>query len=162
MRTLKFIGLTIVLMQLLSCWPEADMWERTYQIKNSTGYDITIRAFESFNGIGSFEDITLLESQIYTGVKASGSNFDALNDSDNGIPTTSFSFSRFIVVYNNEKSIIHSVDFDENNDIIFSEPINRHLLRGGNYTDIGNDIYEFVLTEEDYNNAIPCDGDCLD
>lgn len=147
---------------LLSCPSESPMWERTYLVKNNSGHDITLRAFKNYTGIGSFEDITILNGDIFIGDATSGSNFDYINDPNNLQPTSSFDFIRFILVYDNEKITLNSVDFDDNNNPIFSNPIYRNLLRGGNYTDIGNGIYEFVLTEEDYNNATPCDGDCLD
>ncbi|MDC0006464.1 hypothetical protein OAE03_02575 [Winogradskyella sp.] len=161
MRRLKFLGLVIILILSFSCVTEADMWERTYQIKNSTGFDITIRAFENFDGTGLFEDVDLSNNEIYTGVKASGSNFNYLNNPENDIPTISFSYTRFIIVFSNSRKTTHSFDVEDNN-VIFSEPTDRNLFRGGNYIDIGNDNYEFVLTQEDYDNAIPCDGDCLD
>ena len=164
MKTLNklYLIFVIIFMFLSSCVTEADMWERTYQVKNNTGYDVTFRAFKNYTGIGPFEDITILDGDIFIGETTSGSNFDYINDPNNLDPTSSYDFIRFIVIYNNERSAICSVDFDDNDSAIFSSPIVRNLFRGGNYTDIGNDIYEFVLTEEDYNNAIPCDGDCLD
>ncbi|MDC1503848.1 hypothetical protein N8475_01530 [Winogradskyella sp.] len=116
MRRLKFLGLVIILILSFSCVTEADMWERTYQIKNNP---------------------------------------------ENDIPTISFSYTRFIIVFSNSRKTTHSFDVEDNN-VIFSEPTDRNLFRGGNYIDIGNDNYEFVLTQEDYDNAIPCDGDCLD
>jgi len=163
METKMKIGIVVVLFIIFnSCVKESPMWERTYQIKNNTGYDITIRAFENFDGTGSFEDITLLDNQIYIGDETGGSNFSALNNPNSTRPSSSLNGSRLIVVFDNVRSLTHSFSTDDNMNAIFSEPTNRNLLRGGNYSNIGNDIYEFVLTEEDYNNATPCDGNCLD
>ncbi|WP_299128259.1 hypothetical protein [uncultured Winogradskyella sp.] len=154
--------LLLAFFALMSCPSESEMWERTYQVRNDTVYVVTIRAFESFEGIGFFEDVSLSNNEIYAGNKAFGSNFSILNDSNNVIPASSFGRSRFIVVFDDERFMIHSLNLDENGNTVFSEPINRNLLRGGSYTHIGNDFFEFVLTEEDYNNAIPCNGNCLD
>jgi hypothetical protein len=78
------------------------------------------------------------------------------------MPASSFSTAQFIVVFQDEKRMLHSLESDSNNNIVFSDPIDRHLLRAGNYTNIGNDIYQFTLTQEDYDNAELCNGDCLD
>lgn len=158
----KLLVLAIALSLLSSCVKEAPRWERTYQIKNNSGYEVTIRAFEDFNGEGSFEDILLLDGEIYTGNKRTGSNYDVLNDLNSIRPATSFSKYSLIIVYDNQKRKEHILFSDDNTPVSFSEPIDGHVLRSGNYTNIGNDFFEFVLTEEDYNNAEPCDGDCLD
>jgi hypothetical protein len=152
----------LALLLLFSCPTESPMWERTFQIKNNSGYDITIRAFDDFQGLGSFEDVLLFDGDLYIGDVTSGSNFDEIEDPNNTRPASSLNASRFTLVFNGERKKTHSLDVNGNNSIVFSLPINRNLLRGGNYTDIGNDFFEFVLTEEDYNNAEPCDGDCLD
>lgn len=161
-KTLCIIFL-ITLSLFNSCVKDASNWERTYQIRNSSGYDVVLRAFEMYTGEGDFEDKNLLNGGIYIGDELRGRSFsDPYSNPNNTSPTSSFDFNRFIIVFDNERSIVHSFDLDENGNTVFSEPTNRNLLRGVNYTHLGNDIYEFVLTEDDYNNAEPCDGDCLD
>jgi len=163
MRILKFTGLIIILVLSLSCVPEAKMWERTYQIKNESGYDVVIRFYDSFSD-ENFEDIAVMNSDFFRGDEARGTNFDALDDTESIRPGRSYSSFTIIVVYDNDRKMEYSLVDTDGDDISdsFSEPINRNLLRAGNYITAGNEIYEFVLTEEDYNNAIPCDGDCLD
>ncbi|WP_339623008.1 hypothetical protein [uncultured Winogradskyella sp.] len=163
MRRLKFVGLIIILILSISCVTEAKMWERTYQIKNESNHDIVIRFYDTFDN-ENFQDIVVLNGELYRGDRVEGTNFDALNDNESLRPGQSYSSFKVIVIYENIKSIEYSRIDSDGDDIpdSFSEPINRNLLRAGNYIDIGNDIYEFMLTEEDYDNAIPCDGDCLD
>ena len=84
------------------------------------------------------------------------------NDLNNSEPSVSYSSDSIYVVFDNERILKYVFSGDSNGNSVFSQPLNRNILRGGNYTNISNDIYEFVLTEEDYNNAIPCAGDCLD
>ncbi|MDB9781683.1 hypothetical protein OAE03_02580 [Winogradskyella sp.] len=165
MKTLNklYLIFVIIFMFLSSCVTEADMWERTYQINNNSGRDIIIRLYKNFSN-EIFEDIEISNNQSYRGDKIEGSNYDALNDAESIKPGQSYSSFKVIVVFENIKSIEYSRIDSDGDDIpdSFSEPINRNLLRAGNYITAGNEIYEFVLTEEDYNNAIPCDGDCLD
>jgi len=163
MRKTLIITIVLTLGLLNSCVKDAPNWERTYQIKNNSGYDIILRGFQMFTGEGNFEDIDLFNEGIYIGDELRGRSLsNPYSDPNNTSPTSSYDFTRFIVVFDNERSIVHSFNLDENGNTVFSEPTNRNLLRGGNYMDIGNDFFEFVLTEEDYNNAEPCDGDCLD
>jgi hypothetical protein len=163
MKKLVILFIAITPIFLTSCGPEAEMWQRTYQIKNESGYDIEIRFYENFSN-QNFEDIVVLNGQFFRGDKIEGSNFDALNDTESIRPRQSFSSFSIIIIYENERRTESSRIDSDSDDIsdFFSEPINRNLLRDGNYTHIGNDIYEFILTEEDYNNATPCEGDCLD
>ena len=163
MKLKIYISVLMLSLILNSCVKEAPMWKRTYQIKNNSGFDVTIRAFENYLGEGDFQDFTVLNGTILSGVKVEGTNFDTVDQVDNAnVTTTSFSATRFIIVYNSEKRMTHSVDFDDNNNPAFSNPINRNIIRAGNYTNIGNDIYQFTLIQEDYDNAEPCNGDCLD
>lgn len=163
MRRLKFVGLIIILTLSISCVTEADMWERTYQINNSSGRDIIIRLYENFSN-EVFEDIEISNNQSFRGDKIEGSNYDALNDNESLRPGQSYSSFNIIIVYDNVREQEYNLVDTDNDGITdsFSEPIDKNLLRSGNYSSIGNNVYELVLTEEDYDNATPCDGDCLD
>lgn len=161
MKKMLFFWFIFVAGLMSSCITESPRWERVYQIKNNSGYNVVIRSFENFNGTGMFDDIILLDNDVFVGSEVSGTNFDALNNLNSTRPSSSLNGSRFIVVYNDEKKHRHSFEI-VNENTVFSDPVSRNLLRSGNYTDIGNNIYEFTLTEEDYNNAEPCNGDCLD
>lgn len=162
MKIKKLIALLLLLL-LVSCPAELPIWERTYQMKNNSGYELVIRLYENFSNV-NFEDIIVLNDQFYRGDIIEGRNFDALDDVESIRPGQSYSSFKIIVFYDNERKMEYSlVDTDEDGITdSFSDPLNRNLLRAGTYMSIGNDVYEFVLTEEDYYNATPCDGDCLD
>lgn len=164
MKLKTFLIILLLPTLLNNCVTETPMFNATYQIKNESGNSITIRFYENFIlNENNFEDVILPNNQIISGSKTMGTNFDDLNNLNNTQPTTSFSALSFTAVYNNERKTEYFINFSDTNDsYTFSSPVNRNLLRGGNYTNIGNDIYEFILTEEDYNNATPCSGDCLD
>jgi hypothetical protein len=154
----------LAIIGLIGCiGPEADMWERVYRVNNNTNFDVVLRFYENFSE-EVFEDINLSENQSYSGTEISGSNFDALNDTESIRPGQSFSSFNIIIIFNSEKKIEYSL-IDTDDDGItdsFSEPLDRNLLRDGNYSNIGNNIYQFELTQEDYDIATPCNGDCLD
>ncbi|WP_299128258.1 hypothetical protein [uncultured Winogradskyella sp.] len=158
-KTVLFISFFV----LMSCPSESPMWERTYQIRNDSGFDTVIRFYDIFNN-EIFQDIIVLDNQFFRGDTIEGSNFDALNDTESIRPGQSYASFRLIIVYENERKMEYTRIDSDDDDIpdSFSGPINGNLLRSGNYTNIGNNIFEFVLTDEDYNNAIPCNGNCLD
>lgn len=157
MKKLIIVVLSSIL--FASCpGPEAIRFDATYKINNESGNEVKIRIYELFDN--SFEDHQLFNNSVYSGDKIEFGNQDAINDPNNSQPTTSYSSDSIVIFYNNEKKKVHYITGSENGDIIFSNPINRNVLRGGNYTNIGNDIYEIILTEEDYNNAEDCGGPC--
>ena len=161
MKTLQFTGIIIILTLLLGCVPEAKMYEATYTINNSTNNEVILRVFKLFEN-GNYNDYTLFTDDSFYGENVEGTNFDYFNDLNNSEPSVSYSSDSIYVVFDNERILKYVFSGDSNGNSVFSQPLNRNILRGGNYTNISNDIYEFVLTEEDYNNAIPCAGDCLD
>ena len=160
-NTLKIFLFLIITLILNGCVKETPMVDRTYQIRNSSNDDVIIRGYINFDGTGSFEDIFLEENQVYVGGEIILSELSNFNNPNNVTPTSSFSYSRFKIVFDNERYMSHSFDVEDDVNI-FSDPVERNVLRSGNYTNIGNDIYEFELTQEDYDNAILCHGDCLD
>ena len=57
------------------------------------------------------------------------------------------------------RKLFYSFDSSEEI-IIFSDPVDRNIFRASNYLQIDDEEFLFVLTQEDYNNATPCDGPC--
>jgi len=160
MKMKQFITLFLMVVITTNCGPEAPVWESTYKIQNDTEDVVVLRIFELFEN-GDYEDYNLLVGESFVGVKTKTSNFNYFSNSDNVLPTTSYSSDSIYVIFNNEKIMKH-IAAGVNGNMEFSQPTNRNLFRGGNYTDIGSDIYQLVLTQEDYSNATPCNDDCLD
>ena len=161
---MKFKNFLLILLLLLlfSCVVEKPIYDDVYQIKNSTNYEITLRFFSATNGVVEFRDEILIQNTIYKGESTFRRSDNIINNPNNSQPSISFLAFRVLVVFNGERKMVRSiVDYIDGNNI-FSSPIERNLLRGGNYTNIGNDTYEFVLTQEDYDNATPCSGNCFD
>jgi hypothetical protein len=73
-------------------------------------------------------------------------------------PQNSFLSDSVVIIFNDQRKLSTFLISDVAG--TFSEPKFRNIFRHGNYEAIGNDKFLFKITEEDYENAIPCDGDC--
>jgi hypothetical protein len=161
-KKINIILFTFLMFILINCVKETPMVDQIYQIRNSSGQEILIRGFRNFDDTSDFDDTLMEAEEILLGDEISVSELsESFNNPNNGLPTSSFNYSTVIVVFSGERQKTHSYQFT-NDEYIFSDPTERNLLRGGNYVNIGNDIYEFIITQEDYDNATPCNGDCLD
>lgn len=145
-----------LLIIFISCGPEARMFNRTFVIKN--GLEIPVKVNIYLNEELK-DNKTLLPDQVFKGNELETDQ--DLREMPNGIgPLTSFKGNIIEVIYNNEKKSI-STSSDINNGLgFFSEPAERNLLRTGNYEDLGNEESQFTITQQDFDNATPCDGPC--
>ncbi|TVZ25916.1 hypothetical protein JM83_0857 [Gillisia sp. Hel_I_86] len=151
---------TIFLLPLLfflNCGPEAKMYKRTYIIENDTQQELKIKFYYKFDGSLSNE-LKLTPRSSYN-----GEQFEVgqpLSVDPNAIyPSSSLSSDSLVIIFNNEKKKINVVN-DLQDGIFFSDPIERNIFRHGNYEDIGGDQFLYIITQQDYENAMPCDGDC--
>jgi hypothetical protein len=152
MKNLILILLTIA---LSSCGPESRMYPRQYSLKNESNENIKLKFYFKYNNQLVYgEVITLNNTEIFNGGIL---ETDQPHSNDVNYPINAFKSSdSLIVIYNNQKKSTFSIDFNGN----LSTPIDRNPFRHGNYTDIGNDTFQFIFTEDDYNNAIDCVGNC--
>lgn len=153
---MKWLFLIFICILAFNCFgPEAERFDATYQVKNESNSEVNLNLFNPITN--DLTSIILLNNESYSGNKTIFSNGNSLSNPNNLLSSTSLATDSIIVFFNNERKKTHYLAGGDN---LFSAPISRNLLRGGNYTNIGNDIYEIVLTEEDYNNAEDCGGSC--
>lgn len=139
-----------------SCGPEAVKFKRSFVIKN--GLETAIKVNFLLNE--DLVDSSLLSSN----QRIVGNEFESTvrpeDIPNNSGPSTSFNAIIIEVIYNNERKSVSTFSDIDNGLGFFSEPVERNLLRTGNYESIGNDEYLFTITQQDFDNATPCDGPC--
>ncbi|WGH74545.1 hypothetical protein P8625_10620 [Tenacibaculum tangerinum] len=149
-------GILLTFLSVLGCTDnEVDMNRRDYTIKNETGYLVNISFYSRTNGTLNYDSPKTLESnggQITNKVELS-IEFDDSED----YPKLAFSSDSVKVIFNNEKIYTNVFNSMTNT---FSEPINRNLFKHSNYENLGNEQYLFKITQEDYENAQPCNENC--
>jgi len=64
------------------------------------------------------------------------------------------------IIFNNERIISYHIIYDDEDSFFYSQPINRNIFRVGNYEDLGDEDFLYTITQEDFDNATPCDGPC--
>lgn len=152
MKRLFFISLTFIM--LSSCGvTEAGIYNDTYIIENSTPYTIDIKGGfirgehnpETIRILAGerFEKKLELQKPVKTPQEDAGSLF--------------YSNDTLTVFFDNKRKFAYTYSFNPN---VFSGPVNRNLLRHGNYIQIGKQTYKYTITNEDYQNATPCNGNC--
>ncbi|MFD2100088.1 hypothetical protein [Flagellimonas iocasae] len=141
MKNIWFVFLALF---LFGC-PDMGTYHTSYSIVNETKYDVELRFFQwvfgeqreyvfsvSIQGTG-----LILKRSIET--DAFGSN----------TPNDVFKADSVAVIFNNERVEGHT----------FLEPFDNSIMDEGDY-EINTNQYTYTITEENYNNAIPCDGPC--
>jgi len=153
---MKKIILILSAVILTSCVTESRMYPRQYSLKNESNQIIKLKLYLTSNNQLSNE-ILINNNQIYNAEKIETDQPHSV-ELDYILPIDAFGYASdsLIIVYNNLKKSIFYLDFNG----AFSNPINRNPFRFGNYTDIGSDTFQFIFTEDDYNNAIDCGGNC--
>lgn len=148
--------LIVFLFIVTSCGPETRMFKRTFVIKNGLQIPITVNILIN-EELQISED--LLPNQKYIGEELE-TTVNVLDEPNGSSVATSIGGNVIEIIYNNKrKSISTSSDID-NGLGFFSEPVERNLLRTGNYEDVGNEESQFTITQQDFDNATPCDGPC--
>jgi hypothetical protein len=77
--------------------------------------------------------------------------------SDEDILSAVFGADSLSMIFDNTK-VATQVFFTSSE--MFSEPVNRNVFLNTNYEAIGGERFLFKITEVDYENATPCNGDC--
>jgi len=153
---MKKIILILSAVILTSCVTESRMYPRQYSLKNNSNQNIKLKFYLTSNNQLSNE-IIINDNQIFTSGEIKFSKPHS-TDPDYIVAVSEFSKGgdSLIVIYSDLKKSNFYIDFNGN----FSAPIDRNPYRFGNYTDIGNDTFQFIFTEEDYNNSVDCGGNC--
>ncbi len=152
MRNLFFA--TIFLLLVLSCGPEAKRTETTYILSSELDIPVTLQITSNFSESIS---VTLNEFEVYRGNTRELTSPDRSEDSF--APSQSLEANTLTIIFSNERSSFFEIDLS-NDPVFFSEPINRNPFRHGSYENIGNDEFLYTITQEDFENAMPCDGPC--
>jgi hypothetical protein len=126
-------------------------------IENNSNKNIQINFYLLSEPVNSFSDINLNQGEIFDGISFEFSR-PVSNNTDYTGPRLSFKSDSAVVIFDNQKKLSSYLISDM--DVTFCEPKSRNIFRHGNYEGIDNDQFVFEITEEDFNNATPCDGDC--
>lgn len=154
MRNLFFV--TIFLLLVLSCGPETEREMRTYVILNETNNNVTLLL--SLNNIDKLNTYVVLgTNEIYRGERLELGNLIMLPETTT--PVQSLGADEVTIVFDDEYILFFDVDLS-NEEPVFSNPLNRNPFRHGSYEFIGDDEFLFTITQEDFENATPCDGPC--
>ena len=152
---MKKIIIIVCLIICSNCVTESKMYPRQYSIKNESSNNIRLKFYLTFTSVQLVDEIFILNDGVFEGEIIEFDQPHSTNEEY--LINTAFKASdSLVIIYNNEKRSIYSVDFNGN----FSNPINRNPFRFGNYKNLGNDDFQFTIMEEDYNNAEDCNGNC--
>lgn len=153
-RIMKNLILLLLAVILTNCVTESRMYLREYSLKNESNQVIKLKFYFKYDNQLVYDEIILNNTEVFNGGVL---ETDQPHSNDINYPINHFrSSDSLIVIYNNLKKSTFSIGFNGN----LSTPIDRNPFRHGNYNDIGNDNFQFTITEEDYNNAIDCGGNC--
>ena len=124
--------------------------EREYIIENDTEFQLNIKFYNIKSGIliDGLSGIVQNRGLQLINIIEQTSEFD-----NNIVPYIGTDSIRVIINKNKFFTCTYNKSF-------FSEPINRNILKHSNYEDLGNEKYIFTITQEDYENATPCNGNC--
>jgi len=155
MKTFVIIILTIFLSVLGCTDNEVEMNRRDYNIKNNTDniIDITFYDRGSGNVVTQTSQVLNPDDELSEKVEQT-SNFD---DSNSNAIFNAYLGDSVRIVFNQVKFLTYTFHPDSNE---FSEPINRNIFRHSNYENLGNERYLFKITQQDYENAEDCNGNC--
>lgn len=158
---MKNTTLITLLVLVMACGPEAPRFDRQYVVQNSSSFQIILQFYK--NGEPSRYNETLLNisNQLEGSVLTrSGGPWGNLPESNNlRLPVASLEADSIITIFNKEKKATYTVEFILTEGPAFNPAI-RNLLRDTDYISIGKDQFLFQITDTDYENAEPCNGDC--
>ena len=149
--------LFLVILTLFNCGPEANMYKRDYIIKNNIDRTVELKFYNRRSG-----DLKGRTSKILSGnqsqlIETLEQTTPFNQTSENLDLFTAFGADSVRIIFDNIKVVTH-VFFT--NSETFSEPINRNVFLFNNYENIGNERFLYEIIEEDYENAVICDGNC--
>ena len=140
-------------------WSRSDYVRKEYILENSTENTVKLEFYQGSEPSFGFSSITLGSSERIVGNEFEFSKPISDDPEYNG-PRLAFSADSVVVLFNNQKSKIDFYNVIEEEGIIYSDPKSRNIFRHGNYVKIGNEQFLYRITEEDYQNASPCNGEC--
>lgn len=149
---IKFLLLSISLMGLLISCVTEDLIKREYFLENDSEGSINILFFYPDNKFNP-QLSTTLENGKSLRARIDQSSFD---DEETDLVNAYYADS-VRIVFNREKVLVYTFDYSN---FEFSNPQSRNVLKHSNYELIGEQKFRFVITEEDFDNATSCDGDC--
>jgi hypothetical protein len=154
---MRKILLLIPLFLFYNCGPEANKFKRTYLIENSFNGTVKLKFYDRRTGESRTRKSKVLtgNQQQLEGTIEQSNPFD--NSNNNHIVSAVYGADSLRIIFD-KKKVITQVFFTSSE--TFSEPLNKNVFRHENYEAIGNEKFLFKITEEDYQNATPCDGDC--
>jgi len=144
--------ISIMFIIILGCTNEVEFNERDYIIENNTNFKLNIKFYNKTSGSGISGLSGILDSQ---GLRLNNTIELTSEFDDFRVPFVGADSVK--IVLNEDRLITYTYDSGSK---VFSEPINRNLFRHSNYENIGNKQYLFKITQQDYENALPCDGKC--
>jgi len=149
--------LLIPLFILFNCGPEANKFKRTYIIENSLNRTVELKFYDRRTDELKSRNFNILSGNQdrLQGTIEQTSPFN--QTSDKAILSAVFGADSLSMIFDNT-NVATQVFYTSSE--TFSEPLNRNVFLNTNYEAIGNDRFLFKITEKDYENATPCNGDC--
>lgn len=141
-KTILIATSTLCFILLVNCGPEAGEQNYRYIIVNSTNRDIGISIYDT-------RDKSFVKTASTSGTGIILEANITVFGGDSASPVSAFEGDSISVNFDNEKLEGHTPGI----------PFGRSLLDVGDYLKDGNRRI-FRITEEDYNNATPCNGPC--
>jgi len=163
---MKRIVLVFLLSFLLTACPTEDFPKnlREYQIKNESGKDLILKFLHRTVDTLEFK-VNLENKAIYVGgvLKHNDASEIRLSDPESFYPSMAFhsrglGSDSLVVLFNKERYSLKWIKDDP--PASFSKPIDRNPFRHGNYEEVKTGVFQFSISEQDYENAEDCNGDC--
>ena len=154
MKTLLVIAVSVFLSVLGCTDNEVEMNRRDYIIENETEVNLSVKFYNKANGTLNNQTSKDLSKGEQLSEKIELTiEFDISED----YPSLAYSSDSVRIVFNNEKFLTSKYN---SINMVFSEPIGRNMFRHSNYENLGNERYLFKVTQQDYENAEDCNGNC--
>lgn len=154
MKSLIYI---VVIFIFSSCVVESDKLEGIVRILNESNQEVKLKFYDRA-GLNTLEDQILNTGEGFITPEFSIDNLD-LFSSENALATGFLVADSLEIIFNNERKSIMFTMVGEGTGR-FSSPFERNIFRIGNYDNIGGSDYQYTITQEDFENATPCDGPC--
>lgn len=158
MKKILYIKYAIFFVALLvflnSCFLEAREFDIRFSILNESTVVVQLDLFETN---GEFSSSIVIEpNEVYFDERTFKTRSFLENPNNNAL----INGERAVFIFNDERFAEYSFGLDNNNEIAFSTPLNRNIFRIGSYEDLGDEDFLYTITQEDFENATPCDGPC--
>ena len=148
MKTIKIIGIGIYLCLLQNCTP--DKIVSTYRLENGTLHEIKMEFYSN----GGYQRTRQIIGQGLIFEGSARSSYGRLSQLS---PEAAFGADSIIVIFDHTKIIQYYLLSGKLTSI---PKTNRNTLDDQSYEVLSNELYRFVFTEEDYENAEDCNGEC--